>query len=633
MKGRTLFFALMILCHLANGGQDYATAEIKSSLLNHAVAVLRNYELTFSVYSEKHAVLQIRYAITVINSSGNNYVEFAEMYDNARMFLLLGGNIYNADGKLLYKIKKSDFKDYSAVAGYELYSEARMLHYKPAVNTYPYTVEYFYEISYDGLMNYPVMMPQNRYYYSVEHSLFRVIVPKNQPLRYKELNLDHPVTIIPGKTTNTYEWQIDDLNAIEPEPYSPVVFDYMPVVLTAPGDFEYEGFKGNMSNWESYGLWTYNLLTGRDELPPETIAKIRALLMGCKNKKDSIIKIYEYVQSRTRYVSVILGIGGYQPMNARKVDEVGYGDCKALTNYTKALLKTAGIESYYTEVRAGKNELDLVTDFPSNQTNHVILCVPMEKDTLWLECTNQTVPPGYTGNFTDDRNVLLITEHGGRIVRTNSYSQSDNTQVRRMEIFIDASGKGDANVTTDYSGLQYDNISDVLTKSFDDQKKWYYDELPLTNYSITAIEHSVDKGPVPVAHEHLELTLNAYATASGKRMFVLLNLMNRMTSLPKPVQERKTDVVIKKPFIDSDTVIIHIPPSYDIEYLPGSVSYSSPFGEYTFQARHEGDRITVVRTMKVNKITSPPSTYEDLLKFLKNICDADKSQAVLIKTL
>jgi transglutaminase-like putative cysteine protease len=633
MKARLLFLVLMILCHLTNGAQDYATAEIKPSLLDHAVAVLRDYESTFTVYSEKHAVLQIRYAITVINSSGNNYAEFTEMYDNARIFLLLGGNIYNAGGKLLYKIKKSDFKDYSAVAGYELYSEARMLHYKPAVNTYPYTVEYFYEISYDGLMNYPVMMPQNRYYLSVEHALFRVIVPEDQPLRYKELNLDQPVTIIPGKTTNTYEWQINDLNAVEPEPYGPEVLEYLPMVLTAPGDFEYEGFKGNMSNWENLGLWTYNLLKGRDELLPVTIAKIRALVAECKNKTDSIIKVYKYVQSRTRYVSISLGIGGFQPMTAEKVDEVGYGDCKALTNYTRALLQAAGIESYFTVVRAGKNERDLVIDFPSQQFNHAMLCVPVKGDTIWLECTSQTDPPGYTGNFTDDRHVLLITDQGGRIVRTNTYKQSENKQVRKTEIFTGASGTAKTDIHTDYSGLQYDNISKVLTKSFDDQKKWYYDELPLTNYSITAIEHSVDKGLVPMAHEHLELTLNAYASASGKRMYVPLNLMNRMTSLPKPVRERKTDVVIKKPFFDTDTVIIHIPPSYDIEYLPGDVTYSSPFGEYAFQTRHQEEQITVVRTLKVNKISSPPSTYEELLKFLKNICDADKSKAVLIKTM
>ena len=121
-----------------------------------------------------------------------------------------------------------------------------------------------------------------------------------------------------------------------------------------------------------------------------------------------------------------MGIGGWQPFEASLVDQYGYGDCKALSNYTKSLLESLNIEARYTLVKAGEDEPNIISDFPSRQFNHVILCVPNQGDTLWLECTSQTNPFGYTGTFTSDRDVLVVTDGGGKIVHTPVYSQKDN---------------------------------------------------------------------------------------------------------------------------------------------------------------------------------------------------------------
>jgi len=88
-----------------------------------------------------------------------------------------------------------------------------------------------------------------------------------------------------------------------------------------------------MGNWQKE-----NLLKGRRDLSETTIQEVTTLVSKASTNKEKAKLIYQYVQNKTRYISIQLGIGGWKPILASEVDRLGYGDCKALTNYTKALL-------------------------------------------------------------------------------------------------------------------------------------------------------------------------------------------------------------------------------------------------------------------------------------------------------
>ncbi len=78
-----------------------------------------------------------------------------------------------------------------------------------------------------------------------------------------------------------------------------------------------------------------------------------------------------------------------------------------------SLLKEAGITSCYTLIKAGEMPDILPAIFLPSNLIMLFLCVPLQKDTMWLECTSQTLPSGYLGDFTCDRYALLIDETGG----------------------------------------------------------------------------------------------------------------------------------------------------------------------------------------------------------------------------
>ena len=170
-----------------------------------------------------------------------------------------------------------------------------------------------------------------------------------------------------------------------------------------------------------------SLLEGRDVINEATKIKILDWVKEAKSPLEKAKIVYQFMQNKTRYISVQVGIGGWEPIAANQVDQVGYGDCKGLTNYTKALLDVVGVTSYYTVVYASEKR-NLDKDFASLQGNHVILNIPNEGKDIWLECTSQTMPFGFLGDFTDDRDVLVVTPEGGIIKRTAIYKDETNLQ-------------------------------------------------------------------------------------------------------------------------------------------------------------------------------------------------------------
>ena len=183
------------------------------------------------------------------------------------------------------------------------------------------------------------------------------------------------------------------------------------------------------------------------------------------------------MQENTRYISVQVGIGGIRPIAASEVDRVKYGDCKGLTNYTKALLEAVGVQSNYTEVYAtSSKQINMDKDFASllGQANHVILNIPIEnKGSVWLECTSQTMPFGFLGDFTDNRDVFVITPEGGKIIRTPKYSALENSQATQAElsVFGDRSIEVSAKIVS--KGIQYNNKFHIEKEEKRVQDKYY----------------------------------------------------------------------------------------------------------------------------------------------------------------
>ncbi|MBB6612325.1 DUF3857 domain-containing protein [Pontibacter sp. Tf4] len=613
----------------------FATIAARTADLTKGANVVVNSEETvFTVLSPASATTTYKVNLTILNENGLHRAKMYVPYDKLSKVNYLKGVSFDRNGKKIKSLKSSDVADVSAVSGVSLFEDNRMKIADLTHTMYPFVVEFEYQTTSSNMMFYPRWVPLDEENLSVAKSVFTVVMPAGMKMRYREQNLQSPVTIKKEGGYDIYIWQVNDLTSFKAEPYMPDFTELVPLVHTAPTTFEVQGYAGDMSTWQSFGQWMNKLNAGRDELPEATKAKIKALVADAKTKEEKVKRIYEYLQSNTRYVSIQLGIGGWQPFEASFVDSKGYGDCKALTNYTLSMLKVAGIDSYYALIRAGEDAPDLRDDFPSSQFNHVVLSVPMEQDTLWLECTSQTEAAGYSGSFTGNRKALLITPEGGKLVKTPVYTAAENTHHRTVKVKLDDKGNGTASAHTRYTGQDHEVYARLINSaSPEDQRKWLYRNIGIPAFELNKFSLNLKKDRLPEVDETLELTLRQCATISGKRMFLTPNLMNKWNSTPNIIEKRQWDVERKMAYTEVDTIVYEVPSGYALEHKPSDTEHKTEFGSFKTTVKVDGQQVTYIRTLQLNKGRHKPEAYTKLLDFMNSIVKSDSQQLVFVKNV
>jgi len=630
MKNVLLVFSFIIPPGLF--AQQYNVLLVPDSLRKNANVVVRYEERILEIKSPGKATEKERHVFTVLDESAADYGRYVTYYGRFNSINYVNCTLFDAFGKELKHMKKKDMLDRSVDDQMSLMLDQRAKECNFFYRTYPYTVDFEEEDDVDGILDFSDWMPLHDPSMSVQLSRYVIIAPKDYRIRYKTNNCGIKPVITENGGKTIYTWEIKNLPAISMESNAPPLSELVPNVMFAPSDFEAEGYKGNMDTWQDYGKFIYQLVKGRDVLPANIKAKVHELTDGLKDDRQKIYVLYDFLQKNTRYISIQLGIGGWQPFDATYVATKRYGDCKALSNYMVSLLKEAGIKAKYVEIMAGKNAPPMVEDFPSSQSNHVIACVPMLKDTIWLECTSQTKSPGFMGSFTGDRKAILIDEDGGHIVSTPKYTSEDNQRLRVVNAIVNAEGNLDARVNTKFIGIPEEDLHYYVSEASKDERDRHLNEsLNLPTYEIDKSNYEEEKGRIPVMKEYLHVTSVGYASVTGKRLFIAPNLFNKTGLKYSPDSVRKYDIVYNLAFTDIDSVAIQVPGGYITESMPQPVKLESKFGKYSCSVKVEGDKIYYTRLYEKNKSRFPASDYAELVKFQEQIYKADRTKIVLVK--
>lgn len=626
LAGCLLFFSVI------SYPQQYNVLLIPDSMRKGADVVKRHEEYVLTIQSPAKYTLYEKHVYTILNPSAQPFAKFVTYYDKFTTINSVSGVLYDMMGKEVRRLKKKDWEDNAAFDGFSLLNDSRYKRNEFFYTDYPFTVEYEEEDENNGTQGFPRWMPQRSPGMSVQLSRFTVIAPANYVLRYKKINFAAEPVITQKGDNKVYTWEIKNLSAKKYERGAPPFSEIAASIIFAPSEFEVAGYKGNMSTWEGFGKFMYQLIKGRDVLPDEIKKKVHELTDAVNDPKEKIKILYDYMQKNTRYISIQLGIGGWQPFEAAYVAEKKYGDCKALSNYMIALLKEAGITGKYVEIYAGDDPPRFNEDFPSSQANHVIACVPLDNDTMWLECTSQVKSPGYMGSFTGNRKAILIDETGGHVVHTPVYTANDNMQLRKIKAVVSDDGAVVEDVESRYTGLQQDMPHAWLHQATPEQRQKHLNEMfNLPTYEVVKSEYEEVKGKIPALKEKLQIRLSNFANITGKRLFITPGLFGSASEKLAADTARLYDYVIDDAYVDIDSVEIKIPAGYKAESMPKEISLQTKYGNYVSSVTLTGDKLIYYRRMEQNSGRFTAKEYNEIVKFYEQVSKSDRTKAVLVK--
>ena len=524
-------------------------------------------------------------------------------------------------GNMVRKLNKNEIKTRNAISFFSLYQDDFVKTFQLKHNTYPYKIVYSYQITYSDFFTLFSWNPRYGSQQNINRFKFTVEVPRDYPIKYKQKAIDEPQINNEGTSvqyvwTGSYKSAKKEIEVDESEK--------LPGITVLPLVFKY-GEKGSWESWTSFGDWIVSLSRNTDVLPPTEKQNIDRLLFGITDNKEKARILYKYLQEYTRYINVKIDVGGFKTYPASYVSMNKYGDCKALSNYMKSMLAYAGIPSYYTLIYGNERSENIDKSFPRQAFNHVIVTVPFENDTIFLECTNKNIPFGYVGTFIQDRDALMIIPGESRFIRTPALTPEDVLCKRTVRI----DGANNAEIEMTCRGDEYEEMNYFHRETDKERTDRFIRTYLLSDISSTVYAWEIFGSE----KEQPEITLKATAGLQSaiKKYGTNWILPNFPYDLPgfEPPEKRTENVRISAPIFRQDSIYYDLN-NNSIARLPEPVDIQTKYGYYLLKYKLTDDNhILITKELLIKPGIRTIEEYPDFYHFIASIKNTEKKNIYL----
>ncbi len=387
--------------------------------------------------------------------------------------------------------------------------------------------------------------------------------------------------------------------------------------------------------WNEIGRWYNGLSKDRYVLTPALVAEVDSIVRPAKSANDTLRALHRWIANDLRYVSVSLGIGGYQPRFPEATVGTGFGDCKDKATLFIAAARHFGVTAYPVLLNSngGTNR-----SLPAiEQFDHVIAAVQPRgrSDFTYLDLTTFEIPdgdiaPSYQGGF----GLVVLPDGSSRDVTFPKDSAAVTDQLFNGELTPDGKvsgtlkftfrGVAELDVRASFAEIpdsaRLENIKRSAPKPFPGAT---VDSVILFDPNNRKVPPSIQfvlkggDGAKPAGALSI-LTIPPGFRGSSTEYSSLVDELQRADKRQLPIDAAK----ILGAGSNREELRLTLPAGWTAQ-LPDAVNAVSDFGTYRVEYTQVGRELRIVHTMIGSTGIYPPSSVDALIAWLKLIAKDD----------
>lgn len=465
---------------------------------------------------------------------------------------------------------------------------------------------------------------------TILRSRYIVDVPASLDIRIREQNLTFPRRVSTIGNRRIYVWAAANIPRIEGERFA-ADSDGVRTTIEI----------GSPITWNRIAAWYAQNARDRYSSSATVDAKLARVVKGSATREDSIRAIHRWIAQDIRYVSISLGMGGYQPRTPETVVETGYGDCKDKTTLFVAALAKMGVTAYPVLLNSNggvRRQLPTI-----EQLNHAIAAIKRGSSYQFVDLTAALTPFGQLP-YEEQGEFGLVVHPDGTSEEVTLPSDPDNSNSTSLRIVgaLSEDGMFNGAYQEEDSGTAQYFLRSILENPLDSSARANIPKRMVGRFfegadadSLQAFNGKDLSAPVRIAFR-IRNAKAAERLGDSEIFTIPLGGMGSFASLAVELEKEP-----KRRFpIDARRVMgvgtrttefrIALPTGWKAK-LPPSVTAVSAFGSYRAEYAQDARVMRITRVFTGSKAILPPERMPELVAWLRQV-GKDDSRFILLET-
>jgi hypothetical protein len=459
--------------------------------------------------------------------------------------------------------------------------------------------------------------------------------------------INHAPVQSAGAVQQQWQWTLRDVPAATMEPYMPAWRSVAGALFVA---FSPPDRTPELSTWKGIGNWFLKLSSDRRTSSEAIRSKVAALAAGAATELDKVRALAGFVQRDVRYVSIQLGIGGYQPHAAADVFQNRYGDCKDKATLLAVMLAEVGIDSMPVVVNSERTSIRADMP-PSLQFDHVILAIRLprgpQQDSLlatiesgadrlvFFDPTDEYTPFGRIRGELQGSVGLLAAVDNSRLITLPQVRPDQSGNRRTAKLVLNEQGVLSGEIKERITGQEAFRQRGYLHSATRESDTAKVVEARLAESlasfelkGVTASNREVTD--LPLEWEY-RIAASSYARRAGDLLMVRPRVLGVHAFILPEEKPRVHDLVLSEPRLHSDEVVIDLPAGYVVESLPPPVEVDAGFAVYRSVSAVNGAQLRYTRSYEVRALQVPAANIDAYRRLHREIARDERAVVVLKK--